>query len=83
MSWQYPVTVSDDERRARDDLRAMQFEFNGEMNKIMAIRNARRGRPGAAMPPVYFDDYYNDPEGTLAILKCYLEIEQWKELKGR
>lgn len=83
VSWQYDVRVSQDEQRARDDYRAMQFEFNELLNKIMRIRDNRRGRPGAALPPVYFDDYFNNPEEVKKVMEAYLTIERWKEKEGR
>ena len=83
VSWQYPVRESDEDRQAREDYEALVFDFNQRVSRIMRVRDRIRGRPGAARPPVYFDDFYNDPEGIIKLLDAYLLIEEWKEREGR
>lgn len=64
--------------RGRADYDAMKYDYNQLMSRIMMIRNLLRGRPGAAMPPIPFTTYFNDPTRTREILLCYLKIEEWK-----
>jgi hypothetical protein len=76
-SRQYQLRRLDEE--ARLALNAMRREFTDKMNRILALRTLQRGgRPGAARPPITFQEYFNNPPEVTRILNCYLEIEEWK-----